>query len=1218
MTAVDLEFDGGARFEIHRRLGSGGMGVVYEASDRVQDTRVALKTLRGLDEYALLRLKNEFRSLRDLSHPNLVKLGELIHEAGHWFMTMELVEGEDFLAHARRRGEGEGTDEARLRMVLVDLAQGVQALHLASKVHRDIKPSNVLVTREGRAVLLDFGLVADTAAAGESESSSSQVVGTAEYMAPEQAASKPVGPAADWYSVGVMLYQALTGRLPFSGTPLEIMMNKHRYEPPPPRALVPSAPVDLDALCVDLLRYDPADRPSGEVILERLGVKTAADGGRPQPAPTQVAVFVGRKRELEVLKGASEASRGGKAVSVFVHGESGLGKTALVRQFIEGLAAERRAVVLSGRCYERESVPYKAFDGVMERLSKHLSRMDQVDAAFALPRDAAQLARVFPVMRRVPAMVKVAQAAPHVTSPQELRARAFGALRELLSRMADREQVVLFVDDFQWADADSLALLCELLRPPGAPGLLFLATVRGSDGAEMATAVAAVAGGIGDVRHVVLSNLTEEESRTLASELVAGSGVDVEGIAREASGHPMFIHELARHVSQRAGQDAPVRLDEALWERVQELEAQARRLLEVIAVAGSPIRLATVASAAGLRVRETDRLVAVLRAANLVRSARSRGADSVETYHDRVRETVLARLADEQRRAHHGRLASALEAEGTTDQDPQVVVRHLEAAGSPEQAAKQAQRAAGVSSEKLAFDQAADLYRTALRLWAGSDEEKRRIQALLGDALVNAGRGPEAADAYLAAAEGADALTRLECWHLAASQLLTSGHIERGLNAMTAILADIGVKPPGTPLRSLMSLIWQRAKLRVRGIGWRERDPSDISARTLTQIDIFLSVATGFSHVDPILGTAFQTRGLLLALRAGERRRVARALYHQAILGASQGPRGVKRGWKLLDAARPVTMATRDPYLLGWDTSCRGVVHYVAGDFHAALDELRAGENMFREQKGTAWELGSVRLFLLHSLRHLGRLKELRRDFDEYVRDAGRRGDRYTETTITRCHNVVWLAQDAPSDARRDLGVKTWAPPEQGYHMQHWYELRAHAELDLYEGEAHRTLEQRHDGFLALGRSMLLRVQIIRAESIWLRGRLALAKAEKATAGDVRGAALLEAERAARMLAKEHVGYADAWAWLLQAGIAAQSGNKDRLVACLKQAIALAEASFMDLCAAVARRRLGTAVGGAEGRSLIEQADTLMASEEIRSPERMIEVIAPGFAEARG
>src|SRR5262249_3334915 len=182
---------------------------------------------------------------------------------------------------------------------------GLSALHGFGKVHRDIKPSNILVSREARVVLLDFGVVWERGR-DEHLTDSQQVIGTASYMAPEQAASRIVGPAADWYSVGVVLYQALTGRLPFDGTPVEILLDKQRYEPPPPSAAVTGVPEDLDRLCVDLLRTDSRKRPSGEEVLRRLG---GAGQHTPVVPSDRAQLFVGREKELAALGNAFAYSR---------------------------------------------------------------------------------------------------------------------------------------------------------------------------------------------------------------------------------------------------------------------------------------------------------------------------------------------------------------------------------------------------------------------------------------------------------------------------------------------------------------------------------------------------------------------------------------------------------------------------------------------------------------------------------------------------------------------------------------------------------------------------------------------------------------------------------------------------------------------------------------------------------------------------------------------
>ena len=258
-----------ARFTIQGRLGSGGMGVVYRAFDCERGETIALKTMRKVDPVALYRFKHEFRTLADLSHPNLVSLYELIAVGNLWFFTMELIDGIDFISFVSRSPmQSEELDLAahgwsdirtstppgcptrddvhrdaplpltmgRLRWAMRQLAEGVHALHEAGKLHRDIKPTNVLVTEAGRVVLLDFGLAADLERSGSLQNPEGHIVGTISYMSPEQASDLLISPASDWYSVGVMLYQALTGRLPHEGRAAEILRKKTTLDPPQPSA----------------------------------------------------------------------------------------------------------------------------------------------------------------------------------------------------------------------------------------------------------------------------------------------------------------------------------------------------------------------------------------------------------------------------------------------------------------------------------------------------------------------------------------------------------------------------------------------------------------------------------------------------------------------------------------------------------------------------------------------------------------------------------------------------------------------------------------------------------------------------------------------------------------------------------------------------------------------------------------------------------------------
>ena len=1038
-------------YDIQDVLGSGGMGTVFRAYDRERRRPVALKVMNRAGAAAILRFKHEFRTLLGVAHPNLVTLYELISDGQNWFLTMELLDGVTFLQYVRdeappttqparaqrRRRPLTPGQRVRLRAATRQLADGIAWLHAAGKLHRDIKPTNVIVTREGRVVLLDFGLVAEQGCDGRHQSTEEHILGTAAYMAPEQAAGLPVSPASDWYSVGVMLFEALTGRLPFLGGPIAVLMDKQRFEPPAPCELAPGVPEDLNALCVDLLRRQPEDRPSARDVLRRLGSSGPVQepSSNPDIRPPHLSSsghgqgpsLVGRRRHRQALDEALTAMTGGRTVVLYLHGPSGAGKTALLRSFLDERIERGDAVVLAGRCYERESVPYKALDSLIDALGRHLRHLPEAEVAALLPRDMASLARVFPGLRQVEARAQAPRRVFESPDPQELRRRAFSALRELLARLGDRTPLILAIDDLQWGDVDSAALIAELLRPPDAPVLLFLGAYRTEDRStspflqalfhvqashsdgrnDRETEKESAGSSWLDARELSVDPLDPEETRALANALLGEAGLSpgrealVEAIVRESAGNPFFVAELVRHVqsddvvagtgwsspdpspfreaSASPSRSTTIALDDVLWARIRRLPEEARRVLEIIAVSGQPLGLEAISRCADLEQDERVSL-ALLRSGRLIRSTGRVGTDEIETYHDRIRETVVARLEPEVTREHHRRLALALEASGSAD--PEVLGVHFLGSGQPERAADYFARAADQAAEALAFDRAAGLYRRARELQpdASPSGTIHRLNARLGDALANAGRGAEAAAAYLAAVPDAPVADAIELQRRAAMQFLISGHIDEGLATLRTVLEAIGMALPVTPRQALFSLLVQRARLRLRGLGFRERDPSEIAPADLTRIDVCWSAGAGLSVVDTIRGADFQARGLLLSLAAGEPSRIARALAMEAAHAASAGGSNRRTTTRLLDRAGELASRVEDPYASGMVALARGVSAYLEGRWTLAQLECDRAETIFRDRcTGVAWELDTAHAFALWGLSHQGAVAELSR-----------------------------------------------------------------------------------------------------------------------------------------------------------------------------------------------------------------------------------------------
>src|SRR3569623_391862 len=438
MTAATAPQFGAGRFEVRGTLGAGGAGTVYRVYDHTLQREVALKLLRTASGRDLYRFKREFRALADIVHPNLVALHELQATEGAWFFTMELVEGESFIDWVRPSRAEAGTQRTRkdirdapvhalrLRASLIQLVDALLALHRASKLHRELKPANVLVTPQGRRALLDFGRVAS----GAEDYPEKLAVGTPVYMSPEQASDQTLTEASDWYSVGAMLYEALCGQRPFEGEAEQVMTRKQTEVPRDPRHLATGPiPADLARLCMQLLSPAPLARPSGLAILDLLGA-TPSQKTRDMVRTANPASFVGRVQELEELRRALTDTRT-RGVTVLVRGKSGIGKSTLIRKFLRGLGEQ--VFVLEGRCFEREQVPFKMLDGIVDMLPGVIVALPPPTSEGLAPRDLGALIRLFPVMRRVKKFSELAMLASVPADPGELRRRGLQALLALSS-----------------------------------------------------------------------------------------------------------------------------------------------------------------------------------------------------------------------------------------------------------------------------------------------------------------------------------------------------------------------------------------------------------------------------------------------------------------------------------------------------------------------------------------------------------------------------------------------------------------------------------------------------------------------------------------------------------------------------------------------------------------------------------------------------------------
>ena len=1253
------QFKGSDRFVIQRRLGSGSFGVVYEAFDTERRTRIALKVPHEANALNIYLFKQEFRALADVAHPNLVNFLELIAHGNEWFFTMELVEGRNFLEQlgpARDNGAGsedpphtpvyalgssaepvpkagpaqESTfgqvdppgpfrpppDYGALRIMLRQLAEGLWALHQIGQLHGDIKPSNVLVAQGCRVVLLDFGLSLDLGAAKEE---GTRIRGTPAYMAPEQIGGHPPTEASDWYSVGVMLYQVLTGQLPFPGNNLSSVINKMRLDPPSPLSLLPETPQDLDEICMALLRRKPEMRPAGAEILGRLGANRTGAPLRPaskvQISPTNM--LLGREAELAGLTRAFERSQQGRAVLVFVHGASGMGKSFLLRRYLRDLQMEEpRAVVLQGRCYEQESVPYKALDGLMDALSQYLKDLPEPKCASLLPRDLPSLARIFPILNRVPGIANGPPGQAATPDPQELRSRAFAALRELLRRLGDRYPLVLTIDDLQWGDPDSASLLSNLCRGPNSPSMLILASYRTEPG-QPATPLREMHQRFSEegteVVEIGLGDLSPEESRKLAMALLGAdlpdAGQEADRIAASAQGNPFFIDELSRHVRAGLATDGMGGdLDGYIRTRVAALPPECRGLLETLSLAGHPLDREVLFQACP--VAGAEEALTQLQASHFIR-LRGSQRQLVEPRHDRIRQSVLATLPAEQIPALHLRLAQALEAAPVPD--ARALALHFEAGQDIPKAARYAELAAEQAVQAIAFGRAVVLFEKALALGSPRGQSYRELLVKLGDAQARSGCGLDAARNYLLAIPGASSFETLRLQRRASEEFFRCGHFDQGVATLKVVMANFGMGLPEFYPWALIRCLWSRLRLRLRGYRFQERRESQVPQADLDRIDTCWAAAMGLHPTDAIRGADFQARQLLLTLEAGEPFRLIRALAHETMFLSRHG----KRNLKATQQVQAITLALAErighPNPMGRAFIAAGTAALMQGRFKASVDLLQRAEALLRENcTGLDYELHIAQNHALLAHLHLGNLREVERRLPHRLQAAREKGDLLAITNLrTSVSPYLFLAQDEPGRALRDLEQAIHGWSSAGFHVQHYHGLIAAAHVQLYLGDVAAAWELIDGHWRDLKRSQLMRIQPILISALELRARCALAQADPDTR---EGRVFFDRAHADIMaIEKEKAPYGEALALKLQAMDALARNRPEEASALHFQAEIAFQSCDMDLHAMVARRCRGR-LDGRPGVEHLEGAEKWMLGQGIVNPARYAAMLVPNMA----
>jgi serine/threonine protein kinase len=1199
-------FVSGARlgeYVIEGLLGVGGMARVFAARRQHDGHRVAIKHFPSSDPAQLFRFKREFRALADVRHDNLIALGELtVLDDGQAYFTMERILGRPFVEWVRRDlPVATPPNPARLRRAMRQLVAGTTHLHQAGFVHRDLKPSNVLITDEGRVVILDFGLIREFTGVGQTWTREGQTIGTPNYMAPEQIGDGSIGPAADWYAVGVMLFECLTGTRPFAGSPVEVLMAKLDERTPNPASSLCDLPEPLVMLCRQLLASEPSERPSGEQLLgwfaepDLSGPSVVASAGsRRSPS------FVGRAAELDRLRDAHAAMRAGRTVSVHVQGPEGLGKTALVEHFLTELESAElehtdEPTILRSRCHERESVPYKGVDGLVDALSLRLRHLSELEAAALQPRHLGALTRLFPVLGDV--WPHRGRAAPE-GEPREVRRLGIAALREVLIRLGDRGPLILWIDDFHWADVDSVRLLDQLLRPPDSPTLLLLVGSRSGEHDSAALWVRSQEQIGRSVPTVELAPLPSSDIRMLATALAPeASAAHLDALVERSDGNPFALVQLAHAVDEPA---VVIQSDHGIARRILALGPAARQVVAALAVAGRPLprsALVRLQPDAELELRRLARL-------GLVEVTGEWAA--IEPA--RIREVALAELSSIELRELHGQLGELLVELGI---ESEALVDHFEQAGQLARAARLASATAEQAALALAFDRAAAGFRRALRL-APADTPIADLDVLrrqLAEQLVHLGHTIEAAALLLDVASRLPSPAAHELRGRAARLLVYGRRIDQALPLLAEQLAAVGERLPTGKVAMIAMVLWNRTLVSLRGYRFRVRSKHEIDEQRVNRIETLQTVAMALATSGHLSRTAplvfaLRARVLRLALNAGDPRSLAAILAIEAMLCATRG--NVTRADSLIADAERLVGSLALPEL-----ECE--IEYL----HASVDWLtfrwidaetrlaRLAVRVEDSNRGGGW----MRALILRSRVHirvlLGDIAEVRRRTP---------GERATLREIGNNLEVLEYGLKATMvqlyDGEYALAERAWQTfidefDAASFTYQHVSMARLEIEIALFTGDVARACTKLEATIAEARRHDLYQTRIVRLLLEDLRARtLALALLEAPEADGIRR----RLRRSIRQLAATRLPMFQATAANAEAVLHELEARPERALAARRRALDGYARAGMRAHEAATGLRLA-ALGGEP--QWLDRARAYFETEAIVGWRRVVEVMAP-------
>jgi len=594
------------RYTVTRLLGEGGKKMVYLAHDATLDRDVAFGLIKtdGLDEMGRERVLREAQAMGRMgTHLCIMPIYDYGEENGQPFMVQPPMGGGDI--EDLMEGVGGALPLEQVLKIANQTAQGLVFAHSKGIIHRDLKPGNVWLDDDGNAKIGDFGLAIATDRSRLTVEK--LMVGTVNYMPPEQATGGDVTPRADLYSLGAMLYEMSTGRVPFMGDDDIAVISQHVNTPP----VAPSwhnskIPRTLDSLIVRLMSKDPDERPQSaeEVIasLEAVDLSAVEDSqGDNQSSLDSMAggVFVGRQREIDQLKSIFEDTLSGRGRMVTLVGEPGIGKTRTALE-LATYARMRGAQVLWGRSYESGGAP--PYWPWVQAIRSHVASTEPDTLRAQIGSTASVIAEIVTdIKEKLPDL----PAATTVDDPESARFRLFDSIATFLKQASLQSPIVLMLEDLHWSDKPSLMLLEFVARELSQAKIMIVGNYRDME-LNRRHPLSITLGDLTRERlfeRVLLRGLQKHDVERFI-EIAAGITPPtalVDAVFTQTEGNPFFVTETVRLLIQEGDISAgrakgggttsweiriPEGVREVIGRRLDRLSERCNELLTISAVIG--------------------------------------------------------------------------------------------------------------------------------------------------------------------------------------------------------------------------------------------------------------------------------------------------------------------------------------------------------------------------------------------------------------------------------------------------------------------------------------------------------------------------------------------------------------------------------------------------------------------------------------------------------